>query len=187
MRLIAVTILAFLFAFTGTALAAEAASGPSMTDATKAIFDAVVHGQWWAAAALGVVFACAATRKYLPASWTDGTKGDIIGTSMAFVMAFAGAIATVMAAPGAAMTAGVALTALKIGIVAIGGYNIIHKVVGWLVAWGKLPAWAVPVLKLLATIVGSKAIKKAEALGNKAVVKVPATGLAGNDKIIEVE
>lgn len=188
MRFFAVTILAFLFAFTGTAVAADAvATGPSMTEASKAIFDAVMHGQWWAAAALGVVLACAAARKYLPAKWTDGTRGDIVGTAMAFVMAFAGAIATVMVAPGAAMTAGVALTALKIGVAAIGGYNIIHKVLGWLAAWGKLPAWTLPILKLAATLVGSKAIAKAEKLGDKAVAKSPPTGMSGGDKVVEVE
>lgn len=188
MRFLALTILAFLLTFTGTALAADAvATGPSMTEASKAIFDAVMHGQWWAAAALGVVLACAAARKYLPAKWTDGAKGDIIGTATAFVMAFAGAIATVMATPGAAMTAGVALTALKIGVAAVGGYNIVHKLVGWLVAWGKLPAWALPIVKLTASLVGSKAIAKAEALGDKAVAKAPPKGMAGGDKIMEIE
>lgn len=181
--------LALVAGFTGTALAADAvsASDPSMTDAAKAIFDAVMHGQWWAAAALGVVLACAAARRYLPSKWTEGTKGDIIGTAMAFLMAGAGAIATVMAAPGAAMTTGVALTALKIGVAAIGGYNIIHKLASWAVASGKLPAWALPIVKLLTSLVGSNAVAKAERLGDKAVAASPPKGMSGGDKIIEVD
>ena len=184
MRLLGL-IFIFLGFFTGTALAADAAD-PSAYDAAKAIFDAVMHSQWWAAAALSVVLACALARKYMPASWKDGVKGDILGTSMAFVMAFAGAIATWAIAPGAVMSAGVLFTALKIGAAAIGGYTIVHKVVGWLAAWGKLPPWLMPILKLLATLVGSNAVAKAEAAGEAAVAADPAKGMAGDDKIVEV-
>lgn len=185
MRFIALLTLIFFGAFTGTALAANA--DPSVTDAARSVFDAVMHGQWWAAAALAVVLLCAAIRKYMPASWKDGTKGDIVGTALAFVLAFSMAVATVMVAPGAAMSAGVALTALKIGVAAIGGYNVLHKIATWLVAWGKLPSWAMPIIGLLTTLIGSNAISKAEALGNKAVVAKPATGLPGDEKVTEVE
>lgn len=189
MRFFTLLVLIFLGAFTSTALAAEAAStaDPSVTEATKAVFDAVMHGQWWAAAALAVVVLGAVARKYMPAAWKEGTKGDIIGTTMAFVMAFAGAIATVLAAPGAAMTAGVALTALKIGVTAIGGYNLIHKLASWGVASGKLPMWAMPIVKLLTSLVGSNAIAKAEKLGDKAVAAAPPKGMSGGDQIREVE
>lgn len=187
MRVFITCILLFLFASTSSALAADAASDPSLFDAGKAIFDAVMHGQWWAAAALGVIMACAAARKYMPASWKEGTKGDIIGTSMAFVMAFAGAIATWAVAPGAAMSAGVALTALKVGAAAIGGYTAIHKLAQWLMAWGKMPAWMLPILKMVTMIIGSNAVKKAEAAGEAAVKADPAKGMAGDSKIVEVE
>ena len=189
MRFTALLILIFLGAFTGTALAADAvsASDPSLTDVMKSIFDAVMHGQWWAAASLGVILACAAARKYMPAAWKTGTKGDIVGTAMAFLMAFAGAIATWAMAPGAAMSIGVILTAGKIGIAAVGGYTLVHKVASWLVAWGKLPAWAVSALKLATMIVGSNAVKKAEAAGDAAVIAEPPKGVAGDEKIIEVE
>lgn len=192
MRFMALLVLVTLGAFTGTALAADAVSSaadPSLFDAAKAVFDAVAHGQWWAAAALAVVLAMAAARKYMPAAWKTGIKGDIIGTAGAFVMAFAGAVATwALAQPaGAAMSAGVILTAAKIGAAAIGGYTIIHKVASWLAAWGKLPAWAVAILKLMTTIVGSNAISKAEAAGQKAVTAAPPSGMSGGDKIIEVE
>ena len=191
MRFIALLTLILLGSFTGTALAADAVSAadPSVYDTTKAIFDAVMHGQWWAAAALGVVLACAAARKYMPAAWKEGTKGDIIGTATAFLIAFAGAISTwALAQPaGAAMSVGVMLTALKIGAAAIGGYTAIHKVVTWLAAWDALPPWAMPLLKMLAMLVGSNAIAKAEAAGQKAVAENPPSGMAGSDKIVEVE
>ena len=96
MRFAALLVLIFLGAFTGTALAADAvaASDPSLSEVTKAIFDAVMHSQWWAVAAYGVVLACIGARKFMPASWKTGTKGDIIGTATVFVLAFAGAIGT---------------------------------------------------------------------------------------------
>ena len=189
MRFMAALVLLCLAGFTGTALAADAVSStdPSLLDAAKAVFDAVVHGQWWAAAALVVVLLCAGARRYMPAAWKTGTKGDIVGTGLAFLIASAGAVATVMLAPGAAMTAGVALTAFKIGVAAIGGYTLIHKVLGWLSTWGLLPSWAAPILKLLASLVGSNAVKKAEAAGDKAVAAAPAKGLAGDAQIHEVE
>ncbi len=189
MRFTALLVLIFLGAFTGTALAADAmsAADPSLTDLMKTIFDAVMHGQWWAAAALVVMMAVAATRRYLlPASWKTGTKGDIIGTSAAFVMAFAGAIAAWAVAPGAVMGAGVLLTALKVGAAAIGGYTIIHKVLGWLTAWGKLPPWMMMILSALGALVGSDALTKATAAGEAAVIADPPKGMAGDDKIVEV-
>jgi ABC-type arginine transport system permease subunit len=189
MRTMAALILICLAGFTGTALAADAvtAADPSMSELAKTIFEAVMHGQWWAAAAYGVILAMIGARKLMPASWTTGVKGDIIGTATAFLMAFAGAVATVTMAPGATMTAAVALTALKVGIGAIGGYTAIHKLLGWLAAWDKMPAWAMSALRLLAMLIGSNAIKQAEAAGQAAVEAKPSTGLAGDTKITEVE
>lgn len=189
MRAFAFTILFLLFGFTGTALAADAvaASDPSLSETAKAIFDAVMHSQWWAAAAYGVILAMIGVRKIMPASWKEGVKGDVIGTAVVFVMAFAGAIATWAVAHGATMTAAVVLTALKVGLAAIGGYTIVHKVVGWLAGWGKLPVWMVPLLKMLAMVVGSNAVKKAEAAGAAAVAAEPPKGMTGDDKIVEVE
>lgn len=189
MRFFALLTLIFLGAFTGTALAAQAAApdGGSLLDLTRPLFDAVVHGQWWAAAAAAVVMSCALARKYMPASWTSGIKGDIVGTATAFVMAFAAAIGTWAIAPGAVMTFAVITTALKVGVAAIGGYNILHKLATWAVASGKLPAWALPIVSLLASMIGSNAVAKAQAAGDKAVAADPPKGMAGGDKVIEVE
>ncbi len=186
MRFTALLILVFLGAFTGTALAADAAD-PSLPDAARAVFDAVVHGQWWAAAAAAVVLACAAARKYMPATWKTGTKGDVIGVTTTFTMAFAGAVLAWAMAPGAVMTAAVCLTALKIAFAAVGGYTLIHKVAAWLVAWDALPPWALSAVRLLAMMVGSNAVKKAEAAGAAAVEAKPPTGMTGDSKIVEIE
>lgn len=184
-------ILIFLGVFTSTALAqgAVAASDPAIGETAKSVFDAVMHGQWWAAAAYGVILALIGARKVMPASWKEGVKGDIIGTATVFVFSFAGAVGTWAFAQsaGAVMTGAVLLTALKIALAAIGGFTAIHKVVGWLAAWGKLPSWLVPLLKLLSSLVGSNAVAKAEAAGDKAVAADPPKGLTGDSKVIEVE
>jgi hypothetical protein len=189
MRFTAFLILVLIGAFTGTAIAAEAATtlDPSLVDITRQVFDAVMHSQWWVAASLGVVMICAGVRKYLPAAWKTGTKGDIVGTATTFVMAFAGAIGTWAVAPGAAMTGAVALTALKIGAAAIGGYTAVHKIATWLLAWGKLPPWAVSILRMATLIIGSNAVAKAQAAGAAAVAASPVTGMAGSAKITEIE
>lgn len=192
MRFTALLVVIFLAAFTGTALATEAVSAaadPPLFEAAKAVFDAVVSGQWWAAAALAVVLLVAGVRKYMPASWKAGAKGDLIGVGTAALMSFASAIAVwALAQPaGAVMSTGVILTALKVAGTAIGGYTAIHKIAQILVAWGKLPAWALALVKLLTALVGSNAIKKAEAAGDKAVAEAPPKGMPGDERVIEVE
>lgn len=191
MRFVATCILILLFAFTGTALAqtAVATSDPSLSETARMVFDAVMHSNWWAAAAYGVVLAMIGARKLMPQSWKDGWKGDLIGTASVAVIAFAGAIGTwaLAQASGAVMSWAVLAAAVKIAGAAIGGYTVIHKVAQALMAWGKLPAWATSVLKLLTMLVGSNAIKKAEEAGDKAVAADPPKGLASDSEVREVE
>lgn len=189
MRFIALLVVIFLGAFTGTALAADAVSGsePSLNEAARAIYDAVMHSQWWVVAAYGVIVAMIGARKFMPESWKTGTKGDVVGTAAAFALAFAGSIASVMVAPGASMSWAVMLTALKIGVAAIGGYTIIHKLLGWLAAASFMPPWLTAALKLIGALVGSNAIKRAEAAGDAAVAAKPSTGMTGDSAIREIE
>lgn len=187
MKFIASVILLVLFAFTGTALAADVASDPDTSEVLRQIFDAVVHGQWWVAASGAVIGLCGLARKYMPESWKSGAKGDVVGIATTFGIAAAGAVITTLAAPGAAMSFAVVTAAAKVGALAIGGWNILHKVIGWLVAWDKLPGWAKSILALVASFIGSSAVKKAEEAGAAAVAANPAPGMAAGDKPREVE
>ncbi len=188
MKFFATLILIFLGCFTGTALAQTAATDPATSEVLRQIFEAVLHSRWWGAAAASVVGVCAAVRHYLPEDWKTSVKGDIVGVALAFVTAFAGAIANWALAPGADMSFDVLATAAKIGAVAIGGFTVVHKVIGWLMAWDKLPAWLRPILAIIATVIGSSAVKKAEAAGEAAVAADPARGMAGAiGKMNEVE
>lgn len=187
MYTIASIILLVLFAFTGTALAADVAADPNTSEVLRQIFDAVVHGQWWIAACAAVVGLCGLARKYMPEAWKAGTKGDMVGVATAFAISVAGAVGTTLAAPGAVMSLAVLGAAAKIGVFAIGGWNVLHKVIGWLMGWSKLPAWAKTILGLVASIIGSSAVKKAEEASAAAVAANPAPGMNAGGKPREVE
>lgn len=195
MRFIATCILLLLFAFTGSAIAAQAvdptSGDPALLDTLRSILDAAVHGYPLLAAALGIVFLCSLARKYMPAKYTEGVKGDIIGTALAFVMAFAGASATALAVPGVHLSIALLSPAFHVGIIAIGGYTVIHKVAQWIeqTKWyqTKAPAWLKTILSFSTSIFGSDALKKAKDAGDAAVKANPPKGAAGGEDIVEVE
>ena len=96
------------------------------------------------------------------------------------------------------MSGAVALTALKIGAAAIGGWTILSKVLGALAGWSKTPAWAQPIVALIAGLIGAKTtaaqkIEVAEKAGNEAVAANRPPGMTGTTdagtpgKIREVE
>jgi hypothetical protein len=180
-------ILSFLVIFTATALASTAAVSPdegSLLELARPIFDAVMHGNWWLAAAGAVMLLTAAARRHLPNGYGGRfIRGDVGGMVTAFTFAYGGAIATTMAAPGATMSAAVMLAALKIGGMAVGGFVALHKLAQALVAtkWfqAKAPAWLRTGLGLVLSLIGSSAIKKAEKAGQAAVDAKPATGIVG--------
>ena len=177
-----------LAGFTATAFAAGQVTpdGGSLLDHAKPVMDAIMHGQAWLAASLAVVFLCAATRKYLPDQYGGKfARGDVGGVLLAFLMAFAGAVATALTAGGAMSTA-LALTALKVGLGAAGGYTVLHKLATALVAtkWyqDKMPAPVKAVVAFVLSLIGSsaaaraKVVAKAEKAGTDAVAKNPGKG-----------
>lgn len=177
MKFAASLVIIFIGFFTGTALASGVIEDPLASEVLRQILDAIVNGQWWAAAAGAVIGACALVRWRMPESWKAGTRGDIVGVATAFLMAFAGAVGTWAVTPDAVMSLGVVTAAGKIGIAAIGGYTVLHKAIGWLTAWSGLPPWARTVLNVLAMLIGSSAVKKAEAAGDAAAAANPAPGM----------
>jgi hypothetical protein len=190
LRTIALAILIFLGLFTATAVAAEAMTpqGGTLLDNAQPVLDAIMHGQWWLAASLMVIIACALVKKYMPAAWMEGVKGDMIGTAMVFMVAAAGAVSTALVAPGATISTELLLAAGKVGLGAIGGYTLLHKVLGWLAGWAAMPVWLRTTLQLLGSLVGSDAIATAKAAGDAAVAAAPAsTGLAGDVTVREVK
>ena len=187
MKFFATLVLITLVFFTGTAVAAGVVADPVASEVLRQIFDAITKGQWWVAAAAGVIGAVALARHYMPETWKTGAKGDVIAIASAFIFAFAGAVATWGVAPGATMNFGVIKTATLVGVAAAGGFNILHKLIGALLVWKRTPAWLKFILAAVAKIIGSGAVAKAEAAGDKAVVAAPAPGMAGGGAMREVE
>lgn len=184
LKLGALAMFATLLSFTGASMAAGVASPEdgSLLDYAKPLFDAVMHGQYWAGASLAVVFLCALARKYMPDPWKHGLRGDITGAATAFGISAFGALATGLLALGTnSLTLGLALTALKVGFFAIGGYTVLHKAAQALTAtkwWStKAPGWLKLLVAFALRLFGSDAAsaqKEAEAAGDAAVRDNPA-------------
>lgn len=181
-----------LAGFTATAFAAgQVVPDESLLDLAKPIYDAIMTGQAWLAAALSVVFLTAAARKYLPDGYGGRfIRGDVGGMLTAFVVSFAGAIATGLVAAGTkSLTAALALTGLKVGLAAVGGFVALHKLATALVAtkWyqDKVPGPVKTVVAFVLGLIGSsaaaraKVIATAEKAGDDAVKANPSKGVDG--------
>ncbi len=181
---------ALIATFFMTTIAFAAGSAVSPDDASpfelaKPVLEAVKDGKGWLAAALGVVFALAMTRRYVPKDSRVGrfVWSDVGGMLSAFLFAFAGALATSAASfgtGGSGMSLGVALAALKVGTFAIGGFIALHKLATWFTAtkWyqDKAPAWLKLGVAFALAFVGSTAVAKAEKAGADAVAAAPPKG-----------
>lgn len=176
----------FSFGATAAAASAVAPEDGSVLDLARPVFDAIMNGHYWMAAALAVVFLTAATRRYLPDGYGGRfVRSDVGGMLTAFLMAFGGAVANGLAAIGTdAMTAALALTGLKVGLGAIGGFIALHKLATALTGtkwWNaKAPAWLKAGVGFLLMLIGSSAAKKAEAAGDAAVKANPPAGATGS-------
>jgi hypothetical protein len=179
------TVLLGLFSFGATAAAATAVTSDdaSLLELAKPVMDAVMKGNWWLAAALSVILLTSATRKYLPDSWGGKyVRSDVGGMLTEFMLSFAGAIATAAAAAGTlfVMEGALALTALKIGFAAVGGFVAIHKLATWMIStsfWNeKMPASVKMAVSFLLGVIGSSAIARAAKAGEAALEAKPSTG-----------
>lgn len=188
LRTLSITILLFLGFFTATAFASSAVPvDGSMGDYAQIALNAIAHGQWWAVGSLAVVMICAALKKYLPAKYQQGELGDIVGTGIAFLMGAAVAMASSALTPGFVFSMATLGLSAKVGLGAVGLYNVLHKLLGYLATASFVPSWLKPVLALVGNLVGSDAIAKAKAAGDAAVAAKPSTGLADGATVKEVE
>lgn len=173
-----------LLGFAGTASAANAAAPEdgNILDLAKPVFEAVMHGQGWLAAALALILCTALARRYLPKlnrfKWVASDAGT---TLTAFLMSLGGGFATAFAA-GAGPSLAVAKTAFGVALGAAGGYQALkHLVAPVLRALrDKLPAWARPGLDMVLWMFDRPSRNEAAAAAGEAAVKAnPAPGVAG--------
>lgn len=181
------TLVVAYLAFMGAALAGNAVTPEdgSILDYAKPVFDAIMHGQGWLAAALALVLLVTATKRYsskIPvigpkvSAFVNGQYGQPLSV---LLLSFGGAVATALAAGGAVMTAALAWTAFKIAIGAAGGYSLLKALLAPLVAklGAKAPAWMKPLFDLVLWVFSKPtAIEKAEKAGDEAVASTPTTG-----------
>lgn len=181
---LAALVAAFSFGATASAAGAAASDEGSILELAKPVFDAVMSGQGWLAAALALVLTVGAARRYLPAwfpkrmGWIKSDAGSTLST---FLLSLGGAFATAFAA-GAAPSMLIAKTALGVAIAAAGGYQALKHLVAPLLRAmrAKLPAFTHPALDLILWIFNRPTrTESAEAAGAAAVAAKPAAGAAG--------
>lgn len=185
-----------LVSFGATAFAAGAvapASG-SLLDLAKPVYAAITAGHYIACAALALILAMAAARRYLPSlpkvgasigKFLSSDAGNAIST---LIMSFAGAVATGTAAGvhWGGLSTHLLWTSLLVGVTAVGGYEVLlHLFAAPVLAKiAKKWPWAAPVVDLLMWVFNkdsgnAAALAKAQAAGQAAVVANPAPGVAG--------
>jgi hypothetical protein len=179
------TALAY-FSFIGVALASDAVvpTDGSLLDLAKPVYEAILGGQWWLAAMLGLILLTTAVKKYAPGkigTWVNGEYGQELSV---LLLAFGGAGATALlaAGPGAVLTGALAWAALKVAVGAAGGYSLLKALVAPLLVklQAKAPAWMQPVFGLLLWVFSKPtATEAATAAGDAAVVADPAKGADG--------
>ena len=173
-----------LLALASTAFAAGAAAPDDGTllDLARPVFDAVMHGQGWLAAALALVFVVAGARRYGP-KWFSNRMAWITsgaGTTLAnFLLSLGGALATAFAA-GAGPSMALALTSFKVAAAAAGGYEALKYLIAPLLRKlrDKLPVWMRPALDMFLWMFDRPdPVAKAKAAGDQAVKENPPPGV----------
>lgn len=184
-----VAVFALIVSFGATAWAAGAAAPEdgSLLDLAKPVFEAVMSGQGWLAAALALVFAVTAARRY-GAGRVPFLGSKLGGAMLNLLLSFGGAAATALMA-GAAASFALAFTALKVSVAAAMSYELIKELVAPMlrslvdkIPSAKLRSLLHAGLGLILWAFenrGKASIAKAEAAGDAAVAAKPPGGVAG--------
>jgi uncharacterized membrane protein len=166
-----------LLSFFGVTIAA--AQGDELAELAKPLYRAIAEGQYAAAAALGLVLLVALVRRYGGSRYPI-LSHKLVAPLLVLVASFGAAVASATLA-GASVSAATAYAALKVAVLASGGYAMLKPYLERLGEWA--PSWAKPFVAILSAIISSKsnakaaAIKKAEKAGEKAVEDSPAKGI----------
>lgn len=182
-----------LVSFSAAAHAAGAVAPPSgsLLDLAKPVFSAIMAGHYIACAALALILAMAALRRYAPRAPKIGTSltkflnsdaGNAIST---LVVSFAGAVATGTAAGvhWGGLSTHLLWTSLLVGVTAVGGYEVLLHLLAGPVLSKIEKRWPIlkPILSLLLGVFNKSnaaQIAKSEATGQAAVAANPAPGTA---------
>lgn len=187
-----IAVLCFgLLGFVGTAFAADAIAPDNQSnilDFARPAFDALMAGHYLAGAALALVFALTAFKRYAPGKMREFALSDAGGGLLALGISFFGAVATATLAgegPFGGFTIAVAITSGKIAFLAAGGYVLVKKILVMPLlasAWyaNKAPMWFKSVMGVvLWAFMSSSISEQAIEAGNEAVKDNPGPGADG--------
>lgn len=179
-----------LIGFVGTAFAASAIAPDdqsSLLDFIRPAYDAIMAGHYMAGAALALVFALAAFKRYAPGKLHDFAVSDAGGALCALGISFFGAVATAtMAGEGwGGLSVDVAIMSGKVAFMAAGGYVLIKKLIvvplmesNWYQT--KAPGWLKSVITIVLWAFMSKSIEeKTDEVGAEALKDNPSAGANG--------
>lgn len=173
---IGIAAVCFLGAFAGVAFAEPEA----LIDLAKPVLSAILSGQYAYAAALALVLAVAAARRYGGARFPF-LRSDAGGASLALVGGIGGALVNSLAAGGGVSLA-LLWSALLVAVGAAGGYSLIKRLIVTPILEplaARAPAPIRAVLGVILWAFRSNAAADATAAGNAAVVASPSSGVAG--------
>ena len=172
-------ILSVAIIFVGAFAGVAHAEPEALLDLAKPVLAAVMSGQYAYAAALALVFAVAAARRYGGAR-VPFLRSDAGGALLAVGGAFAGALATSIAASGA-ISIGLLWSALGVAVAAGGGYSLIKRLIVTPVLEPLAARGGVlgAVLGVVLWVFRSNPVGVAEAAGANAVAAKPSAGVIG--------
>lgn len=150
----------------------------ALAQAWKPVLDAVMSGNYAAAAALGLVLAVAATRRF-GGSRFPWLASPTVAPFLVMIGSFGASLGNTLLAD-ADLSGDMVIAALKVALYASGGYALLKPIISKLREIA--PAWMSPLFAIVDTIFDAKAnaVKKAKLAGAIAVEKNPGKG-AGID------
>jgi hypothetical protein len=174
-----IAFVAASLAFIGTATA-QAAAGvgdASLLDLARPVYDAIMAGNYTAAAAFALVLIVALVKRHA-APRVAFLRSDLGAALLVLALSFGGALGTAALAGGAV---GVALFtgAAKVAFYAAGGFALAKKLLAPLLERlaARAPAWLSPLFAVVLWIFDRpSAVEKAEAAGAKALDANPPKG-----------
>lgn len=171
MRYYLTAFLFMLLSFVGTSVAF--AQSDAIIELAEPVLQAIMGGQYAAAAALALVLAVALLRRYGVKRW-PALGSAAAGSILVLVGGFGAALATSLLA-GSALSGTLAYSALKVSLLAAGGFSLLKPLIAALQR--KAPSWLSPAFRLVSWVFDKPSkIAAAEAAGLAAVEANPGKG-----------
>ncbi len=172
----------FLFFMASPAAASTGADDAPIMELAKPVWEAITQERWWLAASLALVLAVAAFKRYAPGRAKEFANSDAGGALLVLLGSFGAGLASGLMAVGTnAISWVLVYAAVKVAIVAAGGYSLVKKlIIEPLIKpnMHRFPPWLQSTLTMVMWIFERPAVEAAEKAGDVAVAADPAGGVA---------